>query len=141
MSGAVRRAGIRGRRRLLPFRLPVGTWPRVTVVAFLLGCLLAPATGRPATTGLVAAFSFNEGSGSTVGDASGSGNNGAVGSATWSASGKFGAALSFNGSSAEVTVPDAASLHLTSAMTLEAWVRPSVVSDLWRGRVGKGNGD
>ena len=32
--------------------------------------------------------------------------------------------LSFNGTSARVNIPDAASLHLTSGMTLEAWVNP-----------------
>ena len=31
-------------------------------------------------------------------------------------------ALSFNGTSSRVTIPDTASLHLSSAMTLEAWV-------------------
>ena len=42
--------------------------------------------------------------------------------------GKFGGALSFNGTNARVDVPDAASLHLTTGMTLEAWVKPSTVS-------------
>ncbi len=39
-----------------------------------------------------------------------------------------GSALVFNGTNARVNVPDSASLHLTSAMTLEAWVNPSVVT-------------
>ena len=37
-------------------------------------------------------------------------------------------ALSFNGTSARVNVPDAASLQLTSGMTLEAWVNPATVT-------------
>ena len=77
----------------------------------------------------------------SVGDASGSGNVGSVGSAAWSVAGKFGGALSFNGSGARVTVPDAASLRLSSAMTLEAWVSPSAVSSAWRDVIVKGDDD
>ena len=46
-------------------------------------------------------------------------------------SGRFGSALSFDGVNDWVTVPDANSLDLTTGMTLEAWVRPSV-SGGWR---------
>jgi hypothetical protein len=91
--------------------------------------------------GLVAAYSFNEGSGTTVADASGTGNAGTIGTATWSTTGKYGNALSFNGTSARVTVPDAASLRLTTGMTLEAWVNPSVVNAAWRDVIYKGNDD
>ena len=59
--------------------------------------------------------------------------------ATWTTSGKYGNALSFNGSNARVNVPDAASLHLTTGMTLEAWVNPTAVSSAWRDVVYKGN--
>jgi hypothetical protein len=78
-----------------------------------------------APAGLVAAYSFNEGTGVQAKDASGQGNTGTLTNATWSATGKYGAALSFNGTSAWVTVADAAALHLTTGMTLEAWVRPT----------------
>src|SRR5262245_35062802 len=67
---------------------------------------------RTAPAGLVAAYSFNEGSGAAVADASGNGNNGTVANATWTAAGQYGGALSFNGANALVTVADAASLHL-----------------------------
>ena len=50
-------------------------------------------------------------------------------------------ALSFNGSNARVTVPDSASLDLTSAMTLEAWVFPTVGGGLWRDVIYKGPDD
>src|SRR5262249_27498968 len=46
--------------------------------------------------GLVAAYAFDEGSGTTVADASGNGNTGTVVGAAWSTSGKFGNALVFN---------------------------------------------
>ena len=72
-------------------------------------------------------------------DASGNGNNGTITKATWSASGKYGGALQFNGTSALVTIPDAASLHLSSGLTVEAWVNPSTVNAKWRDVVYKGN--
>ena len=81
--------------------------------------------------GLVAAFNFNEGAGTTVTDKSGTGNNGTISGATWSTDGRFGAALSFNGTSAWVTVPDAASLDFTTSFTVEAWLNPTSVTG-WR---------
>ena len=92
-----------------------------------------------ATSGLVAAYGFNEGSGATVADASGNGNNGTISNATWSTAGKFGDALSFNGTSSVVTIPNSASLQLSSGMTLEAWVNPSTVNATWRDVIYKGN--
>ena len=77
----------------------------------------------------MAAYGFNEGSGSSAGDLSGSGNAGSVlGGATWSSAGRFGKALAFNGSNGSVKVADSASLDLTTGMTLEAWVRPAALS-------------
>ena len=79
-----------------------------------------------------AAYGFNEANGVLqVTDASGQGNTGTISGATRTASGKFGRALSFNGTSAWVTVADAASLDLTTGMTIEAWVRPSALTG-WR---------
>ncbi len=91
------------------------------------------------TPDLVAAYSFNEGSGLTASDASGNGNTGAIGSATWTTAGKHGGALSFDGAGARVTVSDAASLDLTTAMTLAAWVRPSITISYWSDVIYKGN--
>jgi len=89
------------------------------------------------TGGLVAAYAFNEGTGTTLTDISGNNNNGSISGATWSTSGKFGNALTFNGTSARVTVPNSASLQLTSGMTLEAWVFPTVTPTNWRAVVDK----
>jgi hypothetical protein len=81
--------------------------------------------------GLVAAYGFNEGAGVQTADASGLNNVGTLGGATWTPAGKYGAALSFNGSSSWVTIADAASLHLTTGMTIEAWINPAS-STGWR---------
>ena len=53
--------------------------------------------------------------------------------------GKYGGALSFNGTSARVNIPSSSSLQLTTAMTLEAWVNPSAVTAVWRDVIYKGN--
>src|SRR5204862_394492 len=71
-----------------------------------------------ATTGLVAAYSFDEASGTTAKDSSGNGNAGTISNATWT-TGKNGGALSFNGTTSLVTVADSPSLDLTNGMTLE----------------------
>ncbi|HEX8762447.1 MAG TPA: Ig-like domain-containing protein [Candidatus Saccharimonadales bacterium] len=89
--------------------------------------------------GLVASYSFNEGTGTTVADGSGTGNSGSIFQAAWYAAGKFGKALSFDGSNDYVSVNDSASLDLTNKMTLEAWVRPTASSG-WRTVMLKENG-
>jgi len=86
---------------------------------------------NPVASGLVLAYGFEETSGSAATDSSPFANNGTLNGATSSASGKYGRALSFDGTNDRVDVPDAASLDLTSGMTLEAWVKPTAVSG-WR---------
>ena len=88
---------------------------------------------------LVAAYNFDAGSGSVLADVSGNDNNGTISNATWTSSGKYGGALVFNGTNSMVTINDSASLHLTTAMTLEAWVVPTQVSNDWTDVVYKGN--
>jgi subtilisin-like proprotein convertase family protein len=97
-------------------------------------------SGAPAAIpGLVAAYAFNEGAGTTVTDASGNGNTGTIVNATWSTAGKYGNGLFFNGTSAWVAINDAPSMHLTTGMTVEAWVDPSSVDNRWREVLYKGN--
>ena len=113
---------------------------RLIVCSLLVAPLLLVAqAASPAPSGLVAAFGFDAGSGTTVADQSGAGNNGTAANTTWAASGKYGKALQFNSTNSLVTVPDAASLHLTTGMTLEAWVNPSTVNANWRDVIYKGN--
>ena len=101
---------------------------KFVVFAFIALLVVTPRLGA-ATPNLVAAYGFDEGSGVSVADASGNGLTGTVANGSWSAAGKFGKALSFNGTSSRVTVPDAAALDLTTGMTLEAWVNPAVAPD------------
>ena len=70
----------------------------------------------------VAAYGFDEGSGSVLGDSSGNGNNGTINGATWTTAGRFGNALSFNGSSNFVDLGNPASLRTTGSMTWSAWI-------------------
>jgi glucose/arabinose dehydrogenase/PKD repeat protein len=93
----------------------------------------------PPASGLVLAYGFEETSGTAAGDTSPAKNNGSVNGATRTASGKFGRALSFDGVNDRVITPDAASLDLSNAMTLEAWVRPTTNSG-WRSAMFKGRG-
>lgn len=83
----------------------------------------------PTHAGPVAAYSFDEGMGNTVTDASGHGNNGTITGATWT-QGQFGNALSFTAPD-WVTVNDSNSLDLTSGMTLEAWIFPTATATTW----------
>ena len=78
-------------------------------------------------SGLVAYYRMNENSGTTTANSctNTSGINATlVGSPTWAASPvQFGAnALSFNGSSNFVSIPDNNSLDITTAITIEAWL-------------------
>jgi hypothetical protein len=93
----------------------------------------------PTGPGLVAAYPFNEGSGTTVFDVSGNGNNGTISGATWTTSGMYGDALVFNGANALVTINNSTSLQLNSAMTLESWVNPSTMNNMWQDVIYKGN--
>ena len=84
------------------------------------------------STGPVAVYGFDEGTGAIALDTSGNGNSGTVNVGGWTKTGKFGGALSFNGTSSSVTVNDSASLYLSVGMTLEAWVNPTALNaQLW----------
>jgi chitodextrinase len=74
------------------------------------------------SAGLVTAYGFNEGTGTTVKDASSNGITGTLSGATWTTAGKYGDALSFNGTSGYVNLGNPSALALTGSMTLEAWV-------------------
>jgi glucose/arabinose dehydrogenase len=110
--------------------------------------IVAPATATtytatykpaPAPPGLVLAYGFEETAGTTANDSSPAKNNGTVNGPTSTASGKFGRALSFDGTNDRVDVPDAGTLDLTNGMTLEAWVKPTTNAG-WRTAILKERG-
>jgi hypothetical protein len=77
--------------------LPVGTWP------------------------------LNEGSGTVAHDLSGHGNDGALqGAGVQWAAGRFGKALSFNGTDGGVQVPDKPAFEPATGLTVSAWINSSV---------------
>jgi hypothetical protein len=88
-------------------------------------------TVNPAPTqpnGLVLALNFDEASGATVLDHSGvtTPNNGTMNAGVSRVGGRSaaaGSALQFNGTTGMVSIADSASLDLTSAVTISAWVR------------------
>jgi hypothetical protein len=83
--------------------------------------------------GLVAAYSFNQGSGTTLPDSTGTGHTGTIAGATWTTQGKVAGALVFDGVNDWVTVNDANDLDFTTGMTVEAWVYPTASgSGSWR---------
>ena len=81
--------------------------------------------------GLVAALGFEEAAGTVALDSSGGGNAGTINGPTRTASGKYGRAVTFDGINDLVTIADAASLDLTTGMTIEAWVWSSLGTN-WR---------
>ena len=84
------------------------------------------------TAGLIAAYAFEEASGTTTADQTGLGHTGTLSGAARSTLGKFGRALSFDGVNDWVTVADADDLDLTTGMTIEAWVYPTAKNNAWR---------
>jgi hypothetical protein len=84
----------------------------------------------PPSLGLVGAWSFDETSGTTAGDASGRGNAGLISGAART-TGRYGNGLRFDGVDDWVTVEDDATLDLSRGMTLEAWVRPTSPAPVW----------
>jgi glucose/arabinose dehydrogenase len=78
-----------------------------------------PTGGGP--PGLVAAYGFNEGSGTTTADASGHGLTGTITGATWTA-GKYGSGLSFDGINDHASVVPATGLPpANAAQTVSVW--------------------
>jgi hypothetical protein len=105
------------------FQDGAGNWSGATSASITLN---APA----GTGGLVAAYGFNEGQGTTTADATGNRLTGTLSSATWVA-GKFGTALKFTGKSASrVTVASSPLLQFATSFTVSAWVYPLATQSL-----------
>ena len=102
-----------------------------TLLALALMALLTAPVWAALPDSIVFLITFDEGSGDTVSDLSGNGNNGAIeGSVEWGP-GQFGQALYFDGAT-HVTVPNADPLkQLTDPMSVGAWVNPDDLGS-WR---------
>ena len=79
-------------------------------------------------TGLLGYWAFDEGTGTTAIDSSGSGNNGVLFNSPAFIAGRMGNALSFNGVNQYVQVSSTSGLNLSNAITLAAWINPSDVT-------------
>ena len=105
-----------------------------TISAVLIAVLFFPISPVYAIPGdgLVAAYGFNEGSGTVTYDQSSNQNHGALtNGVNWFNSGKFGKSLIFDGTNDMVIVPNSTSLNITSGLTMEAWVYPNAKLSGW----------
>jgi len=93
--------------------------------------------GKTSTAGLMAAYGFEAGAGTTVANSMSAANVGTISGASWSAAGKFGKALDFDGVNDSVSVPDSALLDLSTAATVSAWVKPDNIATVIQQVVGK----
>ena len=89
----------------------------VAVVALV---VVAPAS---ASTTLDGWWRFDDTVSGVAKDSSGNGNNGTVTPAAQQVPGYFGSALSFDGNTASVDVPDSPSLEPASKITVTAWFK------------------
>jgi len=117
----------------------------IIIILFALFCAIPAHAGiifRPVfNSGLVGYWSFEEGSGTKVGDMSGNGNNGTwAGSGSHWTDGKFGKGGSFNGINDYVDCGTGASLNITSVITVGAWVYLSSAPTEIRYILGKRDG-
>ena len=104
-------------------------WRQTTVPTFVPTLVIGSNTYAYAVTCVDAGaaatlyWPFNEGTGLTTTDASGHGNTGQlIGGVTWT-TGKYGAALLFDGSTGYVNAGNNASTNIVGSVTMAAWVR------------------
>jgi hypothetical protein len=80
-------------------------------------------TQNPLPAGLVAGWSFSEGTGTSAGDSSGNGNTLTLLNGTLWSGGRYDGGLSLNGT-ANASAANSASLNLSGSYTLAAWIYP-----------------
>ncbi|MFF3444536.1 LamG domain-containing protein [Streptosporangium sp. NPDC002721] len=111
----------------------VGTYYYRIVMVDRIGQRSAPSREAVVTTRpeadlsrtLALAYGMNEGTGTTVRDSSGKGNNGTAFDAAW-ADGRFGTSMRFSGDvNSSIETRPSTSLGMTEGMTVSAWVNPS----------------
>ena len=92
------------------------------VTSSLLLLLLQVGTAHAQIGGLVASYSFEEGSGTETADSTGNGNVGILVGPTWTSKGKSGRALQFDGRHNFVDLSDRSGLEIKGSMSIGAWI-------------------
>ena len=100
------------------------TIPLIAIVYLIVLC--QPFCVAQELEGLVVYFAFEDGSGKTVTDLSGNGNDGTLEGDTGWADGKYGKALNFGGKNGIVRVRHSHHFEFTDGITICAWVRPTL---------------
>src|SRR5271157_1056171 len=104
----------------------------IAFALFITHAALLPCMARADIThGLVGWWKFDEGTSTNAHDSSGNGYNGILSTSgstkpQW-VSGKLGQALNFDGSSSYVGAGAGPSLNISGAITVSAWIKPTVV--------------
>ena len=110
------------------------------LVALLVAMPLGPIQSYAQPTNLVGYWNLDEGAGTTANDSSGHDNDGSVSGVTWTTSGKFNGALTFDGTNDSVQVPNSTSIaSVTNRITIAAWVYPTNATGNWRTLVQRDN--
>jgi hypothetical protein len=94
--------------------------------------MAAPVASDPRQPGLVAAYGFEASAGGSVPDVSRNGNVAAIDGPSGTVAGRFGRGMRFDGDGQLLRVPASASLDLTRAMTVMAWIKPTASQSGWR---------
>ncbi|MFA5051221.1 MAG: DUF2341 domain-containing protein, partial [Patescibacteria group bacterium] len=79
--------------------------------------------------GIEGSWDFEEGSGGTTADSSGNGNTGTISGATWTSNGKFGNALSFDGTTNSIDLGSSSTLKPPSVITISFWKKEAVLNN------------
>ena len=90
----------------------------------------AATTAAPATPpGLVGAWGFSEGNGTTTADGSGNANTATLLNGPSWVTGKYGTGLSLDGANDNLSIPNSTSLNISgTSLTLSMWINPATIT-------------
>jgi hypothetical protein len=112
----------------------------LTALAGFLAAAMAPSSYANVKEGLAGYWKFDEGFGNIAWDGSGNKNNGTIYGAQW-VRGKSGKALNYDGEDDYIEVDDDASLDITDAITITAWIYVGEWDEDWLGLLNKAYDD